>query len=160
MRHIWWMPFWNNLPIQMPPCKSQLKWKSKSCQPWYIRKTIQAAICILFLDIFFSLQTDHNFYNIIPSSRSNNICCIKKKINYFTLSSLQLPFLPCCSNIKQLFYFPAKEVVMVDGVNIPWMKESPSRLWHIVEAFSVNNPWVSFDMINYNGSKWEVPVYH
>lgn len=71
------------LPIQMLPWKSPLNWKWKSCQLWYIRKTIQAAvICILFLDIFiFFLQTDHNFYNIIPSSRSNNICCIKKKMN-------------------------------------------------------------------------------
>lgn len=84
--HTRWMPSWNGLPIQKSPCKSQLKWKSKSCQLWYIRKTIEAAaICILFLDIFFFFQTDHNFYNIIPSSRSNNICCIKKENKLFRI---------------------------------------------------------------------------
>lgn len=64
----------------------------ESCQRWYIRNTIQAAaICVLFLDDFiFSPQTDLNFYNIILSSRSNNICCTKRKVNSFALSSLRL----------------------------------------------------------------------
>lgn len=35
--------------------------KKKSCQPWNIGKTIQtAAICVLFLHIFFFFQTDNN----------------------------------------------------------------------------------------------------
>lgn len=66
--------------------------ESESCQHWYIRNTIQAAaICVLFLDNFiFSPQTALNFYNIILSPRSNNICCIKRKVNSFALSGLQL----------------------------------------------------------------------
>ena len=106
----------------------------------------------------FFLQTDHNSYNIIPSSRSNNICSIKKKINYFTLSNLQLPFLLCHSNIMQLFYFPSEEVVMDSGINIPWIKRSPSRLWHLVEVLV--SIVLGSDVINYSSFKWEAPVYH
>lgn len=64
----------------------------ESCQHRYIRNTIQAAaVCVLFLDYFiFSLQTDLNFYNIIISPRSNNICCLKSKVNSFGLSRLHL----------------------------------------------------------------------
>lgn len=55
----------------------------------------------------------------------------------------------------QLFYFPSEEVIIVNGVNIPWIKGSPSRLWHIVEAAII----LGSDVINYNSAKWEVPVY-
>lgn len=79
MRHTWWMPSWNN-HNQMPPCKSQLKWKSKSCQLWYIRRRqFKQLLFVFYFELSFFLQTDHNSYNIIPSSRSNNICSIKRK---------------------------------------------------------------------------------
>lgn len=59
----------------------------------------------------------------------------------------------------KLLYFSSEEVIMANGVNIPWVKGPPNRLRHIVEAFSVNNGWLGTDMINYNRSKWEISVY-